>query len=759
MAGDIRYSIDIDNSPAIRAIDSLKAQISSIGGTLAGAFAFSEIGIVASRFEDLRTSLQILYKDAQTGANAFDDIKKMASATVFSVEDLTQTVIKLKAAGIEPTVKLLTMFADVSSVAADKVGALQAITDLYSRTTAGGLGLEDLNRLADRGIPVFTILEERLGLSRLSISELGKTAGGAQVILRALEDGLQEAFPDASAARAKNVSQAFSNFKDALANAADAIGQAGLNEALVLLLKALGGLAQGITPLFEIIAKLINLIVQLGNLFVVAAQQVPGLTEALKVFFGVLAGAALVRFTTAILSVTRILPVLTAGFAALGVVISPTLALFAAGAALAAGAYSLLKGKTDDAAKSEGFKVFKDGKLGAGTEDLRKKAEALNEALNKFKVEMNAVVEAFGRYNKNAREALDLDTALLGTSRENQNQRRNEAEINKRLGEEIAKLKEQKAKLTEEERKQGRAGIIDNTIKKLEEQAKADIAAGNAAIASSEQGQRADSLRLFGIRSQEEAQKNIRKVQDDMAKMTMPELARQEYDILAAARERAQNEIEAEQIRRGSLLTDAEKQVYQQKALALSDEQITKNRELYGQSRTFETGWKQAFNQYADNATNAAEQAKMVFTKFTQGMEDMLVNFFKTGKFGWKNFLAGMAEDLLRSNIRQLMTSVLGGGMPGGGGGGIFGGIGKLLGFANGGIIPTNGPVVVGERGPELLMGAAGMNVVPNNALGGTSVTYNINAVDASSFKSLIARDPAFIHAVAMQGAASIPRR
>jgi hypothetical protein len=40
-----------------------------------------------------------------------------------------------------------------------------------------------------------------------------------------------------------------------------------------------------------------------------------------------------------------------------------------------------------------------------------------------------------------------------------------------------------------------------------------------------------------------------------------------------------------------------------------------------------------------------------------------------------------------------------------------------------------------------------------------TNVTYNINAVDASSFKALVAADPGFIHAVAMQGSMSVPGR
>jgi hypothetical protein len=42
---------------------------------------------------------------------------------------------------------------------------------------------------------------------------------------------------------------------------------------------------------------------------------------------------------------------------------------------------------------------------------------------------------------------------------------------------------------------------------------------------------------------------------------------------------------------------------------------------------------------------------------------------------------------------------------------------------------------------------------------GSTNVTYNIQAVDAASFQALVARDPSFIHAVAMQGARGIPAR
>lgn len=172
----------------------------------------------------------------------------------------------------------------------------------------------------------------------------------------------------------------------------------------------------------------------------------------------------------------------------------------------------------------------------------------------------------------------------------------------------------------------------------------------------------------------------------------------------------------------------------------------------------FSAGFEKAYRQYAEDARNAFERAGRIFSTFTRGMEDSIVNFVKTGKFNFTDLVNTLLEEILRAEIRLLASNIMGLGR-GSSGGGVLGGLGKILGFANGGIIPTNGPVVVGERGPELLLGASGSRVVPNGQFGGGSVTYNINAVDAASFKALVARDPGFIHAVAMQGSMTVARR
>ena len=72
-----------------------------------------------------------------------------------------------------------------------------------------------------------------------------------------------------------------------------------------------------------------------------------------------------------------------------------------------------------------------------------------------------------------------------------------------------------------------------------------------------------------------------------------------------------------------------------------------------------------------------------------------------------------------------------------------------------------NKPYIVGERGPELMVPNTNGTIIPNEQLGmgrTTKVTYNINAVDARSFKQLVAQDPEFIYTVTQAGARRVPR-
>lgn len=265
---------------------------------------------------------------------------------------------------------------------------------------------------------------------------------------------------------------------------------------------------------------------------------------------------------------------------------------------------------------------------------------------------------------------------------------------------------------------------------------------------------RARELQLFTLRENLDAERELRKIQDDIAKLTMTEIEKKYYDIAAAARESAIAAIAAEEARRGVPLSTAEAEQYYKVARDNADKLREATERHNEASRRWSTGWQKAMRDYADEAGNAAKRAESVFKKATQGMEDAIVSFAKTGKFEFKSFVASMLEELLRSQIRQAMAGIFNIGTSGGGT--VGGNIGSLFGgfFATGGMIPPGRFGVVGERGPELVQGPA--DVTP---MAPTSVTYNISAVDARSFKALIAEDPSFIHAVAMQGGKSLPGR
>ena len=343
------------------------------------------------------------------------------------------------------------------------------------------------------------------------------------------------------------------------------------------------------------------------------------------------------------------------------------------------------------------------------------------------------------------------------------------------------------------------------------------------------EAQAAENLRQFGIKQQIELNRELRNIQDEMATSTMSTIEKKYYDIDKAARESAISAIEAEEARRGTKLDPQEAEAYYEAARRGSEELKKAAEASYNSSRDFSTGWKKAFKDYAEQATNGAKQAENIFKKATQGMEDMIVNFAKTGKFEWKGFVNMMLEELLRSQIQQIFAGVMGsmsnsmksvtGGTNGGGslmgalfgggggnqqgssgqqgGGGLFSGIGKVVGgigdaigglfgggdkggdsgggsflgdiasgigdffggwFANGGTLGAGKWGIAGENGPELISGPA--TVTPMSAMGGsTAVTYNINAVDAMSFKQMLAQDPSFIYALSLQGAGTVPAR
>jgi lambda family phage tail tape measure protein len=196
------------------------------------------------------------------------------------------------------------------------------------------------------------------------------------------------------------------------------------------------------------------------------------------------------------------------------------------------------------------------------------------------------------------------------------------------------------------------------------------------------------------------------------------------------------------------------------KSLGVSDQYLSGNLDsLRAWREEFRVGTKDAFDKFKDDANDAGKQAADSFSTFTSGMEDAFVQFVQTGKLSFKSLANSIIADLIRIAVRRAIVAAIGG--P----------LGSLFGMANGGPVMGATPIIVGERGPELFVPQTAGKIISNSALKGsgsapssmgggqTVVNYNIQAVDASSFRSLVAKDPSFIYAVTEQGRRSQPTR
>lgn len=165
--------------------------------------------------------------------------------------------------------------------------------------------------------------------------------------------------------------------------------------------------------------------------------------------------------------------------------------------------------------------------------------------------------------------------------------------------------------------------------------------------------------------------------------------------------------------------------------------------EAYYQRRTamegdWSNGAREAIANYLDANKNAAKLAADAWGGAIGGMEDLLTEFFTTGKADWGKYIQSVIAEIIRLQVvKPILSGVFGSIAPGGssagastGGASVLSAIGSLIGgsFAEGGSPPVGKVSLVGERGPELFVPKIPGTIVPNHKLGssGPNVTLNM---------------------------------
>jgi hypothetical protein len=238
MAKSIEVTLELNNKQYSRALNQSKTQTDSFGksakvsmagvasafAALGGAAVIKSIVDVGQRFQDLRTSLAFVEGSAEAGATAFKNISALATTTQFGVEELAKSYIRLQSEGLEPTNELLLSFAGAASITQDQLGSLTALTELFARAAGKGkLELTDFDKIAERGIPIYSLLQEKFGMTVDQIKKLATTAKGQKQLFKGIQEALEDTYGEALPAKLKDSSIAFSNLNIAVNNLKDSL--------------------------------------------------------------------------------------------------------------------------------------------------------------------------------------------------------------------------------------------------------------------------------------------------------------------------------------------------------------------------------------------------------------------------------------------------------------------------------------------------------------------------------------------------------
>jgi len=148
-------------------------------------------------------------------------------------------------------------------------------------------------------------------------------------------------------------------------------------------------------------------------------------------------------------------------------------------------------------------------------------------------------------------------------------------------------------------------------------------------------------------------------------------------------------------------------------------------------------------------ATTPYKQAQDMIASTWNKIGNAIDTFVETGKFKFKDFAASVLQDLakiiLKAQLLKAIQATLG-----------FFNL-NIPGFAQGGNVQGNKPILVGEKGPELFVPPSAGKIVPNNQLGAKTqgvatgavnapvtnnyITNNISAIDAKGVAQLFAEN------------------
>lgn len=257
----VRFTGDVASLK--RATDQAEGHLGRFGSKVAGALgtaakagagAAAVIGGLAIKggfqramnIEDAQASLRGLGHDAASIEKIMDSALASVKGTAFGLGDAATIAATAVAAGIKPGDELtrtLKLTANASALA--RIGLSEMGSILNKVWTSGRVGTEELNQLADRGIPIWTKLAEHY---KVNATQLRKMVSAGKVDAETFAEVLEGTVGTAAEEMGKTTRGAWANMLAALSRA----GEKFLSGIFPLFRKGLGG----ITKLFDALSPM-----------------------------------------------------------------------------------------------------------------------------------------------------------------------------------------------------------------------------------------------------------------------------------------------------------------------------------------------------------------------------------------------------------------------------------------------------------------------------------------------------------------------
>lgn len=153
---------------------------------------------LASSFDQMKISLDTVTQGK--GEETFKRLNEWALRMPVSTEQAIQGYISLRARGLDPTIAQMTTLVDTyNALGGGKerfTGIIKAMGDIASK---GKLAAQELNQLAEWGIPARDILAKAFGVTTQKLMEMAEKGISAKSALEALWQGMEQRYGGQSA--------------------------------------------------------------------------------------------------------------------------------------------------------------------------------------------------------------------------------------------------------------------------------------------------------------------------------------------------------------------------------------------------------------------------------------------------------------------------------------------------------------------------------------------------------------------------------